>query len=218
MLRQTLHRLLFSRIAPRKPTPRALAAVMMIAVLLSPPAVRAEGEQPRDTLRQGIEEGLRILRHPNFAAEAQRPRQRQQLRELLERVFDFNEFSRRVLAEHWVRFTPRERAEFVGVFRAFLEKYYLSQLQERYRGEKVITGGQEMVAPDRAETQVTVLWNGREIPVAVRMHRRGPDWRAYDVSVLGISGVQIYRAQLRELLGRNSPAQVIALIRRRLEE
>ncbi len=182
MLRQSLRGLHFPGIGPRKPPPGALAAMILAAFILSVSDGRAEGGRPLDCLRQGIEEGLRILSHPDFAAEENKPRQRERLRELLHRMFDFNEFSRRVLAENWSRFTPGERTEFVDVFAAFLAKYYLVRLQANYTDEKVVAVGQELTAHDRAVVKIAVLWRHREIPVEVRMHRRGPGWKAYDVS------------------------------------
>ncbi len=192
--------------------------MMLTALVLSISTARAEGGQPLDCLRQGIEEGLQILNDPDFSEKESKPRQRQRLREVLDRMFDFNEFSRRVLAGNWARFTPGERTEFVDVFAAFLAKYYLVRLQASYTDEKVVAVGQELIAPDRALVKLAVLWRHREIPVEVRMHRRGPGWKAYDVAVVGISGVQVYRAQLEEILRRSTPAQVIELIRRRLAE
>ena len=50
------------------------------------------------------------------------------------------------------------------------------------------------------------------------MHLREGRWKAYDVSLLGISAVQIYRAQFQAILRTHSPAQVIALVRSRLDE
>lgn len=213
-----MRRLHFPGIGPRKPPPGALAAVILAVFLLSASDGRAEGGRPLDWLQQGIEEGLGILSRPDFAAERNKPRQRERLRELLQRMFDFNEFSRRVLAENWSRFTPGERSEFVDVFAAFLTNYYLARLQANYTDEKVVAVGQELTAHDRAVVKIAVLWRRREIPVEVRMHRHGPGWKAYDVSVIGISGVQVYRAQLQEIMRRSTPAQVIALIRNRLAE
>jgi len=63
-----------------------------------------------------------------------------------------------------------------------------------------------------------VIWRNREFPVEIRMHASGGNWKAYDVRVIGISAVQIYRDQLQEIMRTHSPAQVIELIRQRLAE
>jgi ABC-type transporter MlaC component len=50
------------------------------------------------------------------------------------------------------------------------------------------------------------------------MHLAAGRWKAYDVSLLGISAVQIYRAQFQAVLRTHSPAQAIALVRSRIGE
>jgi ABC-type transporter MlaC component len=58
----------------------------------------------------------------------------------------------------------------------------------------------------------------RPFPVEVRMLKHAGRWRAYDVSVIGFSAIAIYRAQFREIMRTHSPAQVIALVRSRMDE
>ncbi|MBW1945087.1 MAG: ABC transporter substrate-binding protein, partial [Deltaproteobacteria bacterium] len=47
--------------------------------------------------------------------------------------------------------------------------------------------------------------------------KRDGSWKVYDLVFLGISGVSNYRAQFRVLLKKQSPAQVIASIREKME-
>lgn len=191
---------------------RRLAPVVVCIVALGMPA---RAEQPGETLKRHIDEGLRILRHG--ASDEDRPSLQAQLEAELVKVFDFTEFSRRVLATHWARFTPPQRAEFVDVFSQFLTRYYLVRLQQYYTDEKVVAVGQEIPAPGRAVVQIQIIWKNQAIPAEVRMLDRGAGWKAYDVSVVGISAVQIYRAQFQEILSRQSPAETIDMIRQRLK-
>jgi phospholipid transport system substrate-binding protein len=191
---------------------RWLAPVVVCIVALGLPA---RAEQPGETLKRHIDEGLRILRHG--ASDPDRSSLPARLEAELVKVFDFTEFSRRVLATHWARFTPPQRAEFVDVFSQFLTKYYLVRLQQYYTDEKVVAAGQEIPAPGRAVVRLQVIWKNQGIPVEVRLLDRGAGWKAYDVSVVGISAVQIYRAQFQEILSRQSPAETIDMIRQRLQ-
>ena len=68
---------------------------------------------------------------------------------------------------------------------------------------------QVMVSPTRAKVEVLVSWRGRRIPVTAKMIRREDTWKIYDVSSLGISAVQNYRAQFQWMLRDETPAQVI---------
>jgi phospholipid transport system substrate-binding protein len=136
-------------------------------------------------------------------------------------VFDFREFSRRVVASHWKKFSPRQRDEFSKAFAEFLGKFYLGRLQTRYNGQKVFYGDQKLISKSRALVEVKVLWKNVEIPVELRMKKRLGTWKVYDLSALGINAVGNYRAQFQKLLQTNSPDQVIETIKektRRLEE
>jgi phospholipid transport system substrate-binding protein len=189
----------------------------LIAAMLAL-ATAAYGSQPIDALRKSIDEGLGILNDPYYQSADHKGLQQLQLRQLLYRDFDFTEFSKWVLADKWALFTKPQRVEFVEVFSRFLADYYLTRLQEYYHNEKVVLHGQEMISPGRAVVWSGVIWKNREFPVEIRMHARGGDWKVYDVRVIGFSAVQIYRAQLQEIMRTQSPAQVIDLIRQRLEE
>ncbi len=185
-------------------------------VLVVAPA--AAGDQPREALMQSIEDGRRILMDPTYQPADRKPLQQEKLRDVLYRDFDFMEFSRRVLANKWALFSPIERQEFVQVFSRFLADFYLSRLQHRYTDETVAVREQAIIAPGRARVRALVVWQAREFPVEIYLHDRGDGWKIYDLSALGISAVQIYRAQFQEILRTKSPAEVIELIKARLEE
>ena len=173
---------------------------------------------PVETCRQTIAEGLRILNDPQGRTPEATPLQQERLRAVLADGFDFTEFSKRVLAEKWDAFLPAQRTEFVDVFSKFLGNYYLAQLLKHYTDETVTCRGQEALGPARAVVKADVVWRSRPIPVEVHMLKRAGRWRAYDVGAIGFSAVAIYRVQFREILRTHSPAQVIALVRSRMDE
>jgi ABC-type transporter MlaC component len=184
-------------------------------LVLSGPVLAAG---PVESCRQTIAEGLRILNDPQGRLPEAAPRQQERLRAVLAAGFDFTEFSKRVLAESWNAFLPAQRAEFVEVFSKFLGNYYLAQLIKRYTNQTVTCQGQEALGPARAVVNAEMVWMNRRVPVEVRMLEKAGRWRAYDVSVVGFSAVEVYRGQFREIMRTHSPAQAIALVRRRMEE
>lgn len=195
----------------------SIGAFWLIASWAGP--LMAAGEhQPLDALKRTVEDGMRILQDPFYAPADRKALQQEKLREVLYRDFDFTEFSRRVLAEKWAAFSGLQRIDFIKVFSHFLAKYYLARLQQYYAGERVIFQRQEITGPGRAVVKTQVVWKKREFPVDVRMNSRAGRWKVYDVSLIGISAVQIYRAQFQEILSTKTPAQVIELIQLRLEQ
>ena len=181
-----------------------------------PPSAHAQ--EPIDILEQTVKRGIALLKDPQYQVANKKEEQQELLCHTAAQVFDFREFSRRVLSAKWRSFTPEQRKEFVEVFSEFLCKYYISRIQERYRDEKVIFLRQHFVGNRIALVRVNVLWKGVEVPVEVRMLKRNSTWKVYDLVILGISGVKNYRAQFQALFRNDSPSQVIGRIRQRIKQ
>jgi len=188
-----------------------------LLVLTAIPAL-ADGDQPIEALQKGVEAGFRILKDPEFGDAKRKDDQQQKLRIILQQLFDFREFSRRVLASNWKIFTPSQREEFVRVFTEFLGKFYLGKLQEKYKDERLIYVGQEMISATRALVNIKVVWKGQKIPVDLRMIKRKGLWKVYDIQVLGISAVRNYRAQFQSILRKETPGQVIERLKQKIEQ
>jgi phospholipid transport system substrate-binding protein len=186
--------------------------------VLAATASLADGDQPIEALRKGVEEAIRILKNPEFTNADRKDVQQQKLRAIMARLFDFDEFSRRVLASKWKDFTPAQRKEFVDAFSDFWAKFYLGQLQRRYKDETLIYVEQQLTSPIRALVKVQVVWKGQKIPVDLLMIKRKGRWKVYDIHLLGFSAVRNYRAQFQFILRKETPAQVIQRLKIKTEE
>jgi phospholipid transport system substrate-binding protein len=205
-----------SLILIRNRSRRILPVVCLFVLMMVPPSVF--GEQPIEALQKGVDKALRILQDPKLKAADRKDVQQEELWLIVQQLFDFKEFSRRVLASNWKNFTPAQREEFVRVFAEFLGKFYLGKLQDKYREETVIYVGQKLTTPNRALVDVRVVWQGREIPLNLRMLKRDGLWKVYDIQALGISAVRNYRAQLKWVLRKETPARLIDRVKRKLEQ
>jgi phospholipid transport system substrate-binding protein len=191
--------------------------LLCLLILLAIPPL-AHGQQPMVVLEKTVKRGIGLLKDPQYQVASKKKEQQELLCDTAAQVFDFREFSRRVLSSKWHSFTPKQRKEFVKVFAEFLCKYYISRLQERYKDEKVIFLSQHFVGNRIALVRVNVLWKGVEIPVEVRMLKRSSTWKVYDLIILGVSGVKNYRAQFQALFRNDTPSQVIGRIRQRIKQ
>ena len=111
--------------------------LLIILIIVAEPSAYCS-QQPMEALQQGIEKTIRILDDPGFRGTQGKEAQRQKLWQIMQEVFDFREFSRRVLSSYWRTFSPQQKDEFVRVFAEFLGKFYLGRLQKQYNGERVI--------------------------------------------------------------------------------
>ena len=194
---------------------KALVAVVMILAELS---TFAYAEQPLDILQRLIDQGITILNNPIYKDTAQKDNQRQKLSEVLNQIVDFKEFCRRALASDRVKFTPQQIDEFTELFAKFVTVYYHTMLQDNYNNEKIIIIGQNLISYSKAVVQVKVFWNDLEIPVEIKMVRRGDSWKAYDIFILGISVVRFYGAQFQEILRKETPEQIIDRLKLKIKK
>jgi len=185
---------------------KTLVAVVIIIAELS---TFAYAKQPVDVLQELIDQGTNILKDPIYKDTEQKEVQRQKLSEILNQTVDFKEFCRCALASNWLKFKTQQRDDFTELFSKFVTVFYLTMLQDKYNNEEVILIGQNLISDSKAVVRVKVLWKNKEVPVEIKMIRRGDSWKVYDIIILGISAVRFYGAQFQAVLRKESPAQII---------
>lgn len=184
----------------------------LILIIAATPAL-SYAQGPLETVRQNIEKGIRLLEDPRYDDDSRKPEQQRLLWEIMQQTYDFEVFSRRVLASHWYKFSQRQRKEFVKVFSRFLGKFYLGKLQDRYSGQKVNFLRQQMISHSKALVDIEVSWKKLKVPLTLRMTNRSGQWKVYDLNALGINAVSNYRAQFKSILSKESPFQIIGRLK-----
>jgi phospholipid transport system substrate-binding protein len=172
--------------------------------------------EPLEAVRQNVEKGIRVLEDPRYEDDSRKPEQMQILWEILQQIYDFEEFSRKVLGFGWNKFSEPQRVEFVKVFSEFLGKFYLGKLQNRYSGQKVNFLRQKMISDSRAQVDVEVTWLKMRVPVTLRVTNRSGKWKVYDLTALGINAVSNYRAQFKSIISKETPQQLIARLKEKI--
>jgi phospholipid transport system substrate-binding protein len=178
----------------------------------------AQGAQPLDSLQGPIEEVLSILKAPQYQDVAQKDQQREEIRGIVQKAFDFAETSKRTLGRHWKSFTPQEREEFTHVFTELLGRIYIDKMTSEYQEVKVVYLGQKMLTDSRAVVKTKILRNDAEIPADYGMLSRNGTWKIYDVKIEGVSLVKNYRSQFKQILFKESPAQLIERLKKKVGE
>ena len=190
----------------------ALAA----ALLLSTVGASAAGP-PTDQLHGSIDAVLKILSDAELKKEAKAVERRRSIRAVANEIFDFGEISRRSLAAYWQPRTPAERQEFVALFGDLLENAYITKI-EGYSGEKIVYAGDTIDGTLAVVRTRIVTKQGTEIPVEYRMLRREDRWRAYDVTIEGISLVSNYRSQFNTIITRSGYPDLVTKLKAKRDE
>lgn len=195
---------------------RALIVLLAIAASLSAASGVSAGP-PTDQVRGSIDRVLRILTDAELKKETKTAERRAQIRDVANEIFDFTEISQRSLARHWAARSPAERQEFVALFGDLLEHSYITKI-ETYSGEKIQYAGE---VPDGEQAVVKtriVTKQGVEIPVDYRMFVKAERWRAYDVTIEGVSLVANYRNQFNTVIQRAGYLDLVAKLKAKQAE
>jgi phospholipid transport system substrate-binding protein len=191
----------------------------VLALLLLAPTDALRAAEPQAALQGPMEEALSILRDPQYKDAARKTEHRRLIWEVVYKVFDFEEVSRRALARDWVKLSPEQQEEFSQVFSDVLGNVYLDRIQGAYQDETIAYLA-EVVHESKplAVVKTHIVRKSGNIPVDYSLHKTADGWRVYDVKVEGVSLIKNYRTQFQEILSKDSPAQLIVRLREKLAE
>ena len=184
---------------------------MMILILLISP-LQAEAGLPLDTVEAHVKEVLDVLRNPALQGEANKKVKEEKIETIANEMFDYVALSKLTLGRSWRDFNKEQQKEFVSLFRTILKKAYMDKILS-YTDEQVVFDRDIMLSENKAEVQTKIITKSAEIPIYYRLYLKDGKWKVYDVIVEGISLVQNYRTQFREILANNSPEEVLKILR-----
>jgi phospholipid transport system substrate-binding protein len=194
-----------------------LSGVALAWALTLIPVHGAWAGPPTDQLRASVDSVLKTLSDPEMKKEAKTAERRRLIRAAAGEIFDYSEISRRSLAVHWQARTPAERQQFVLLFGDLLEHTYISKI-EGFSGEKIVYVG-ETIDGNQAVVRTRIVGKqGTETPIDYRMLVDGGRWRAYDVSIEGVSLVANYRSQFNSIIQRSGYADLTAKLKAKQDE
>jgi phospholipid transport system substrate-binding protein len=139
-------------------------------------------------------------------------RQRVEIRNLAETLFDFEGMSRRMLARHWNDGSPQQQAEFVRLLADLLQRTYIDAIAGRGWVSTTFEGGSHDGQYARVRSRMGVD-RGPDISIDYRLSRHGERWAVYDVLHDGASLVANYRSQFNSILRTSSFAQLLERMR-----
>lgn len=184
-----------------------------IILLLSLPVYAGA---PMDTAKSSVNKVLDVLRDPKLKSPSAKEIKKQKLRTIYKTMFDEVEFSKRTLARNWNKLNPAQQKEFIGLFEQILEKNYIDKILS-YTNEKIEFYKENILSDDKAEVQSKVVTSSKEIPIFYRMIKKNNVWKVYDVVVENVSLVQNYRTQFTDILARNTPEQLLEILRNKVK-
>ena len=85
-----------------------------------------------------------------------------------------------------------------------------------YTDEKIVFSKEVALTEKTVEVQSTVLRKSGEIPIYYRVILKDGVWRVYDVVIEGVSLINNYRSQFREILVNKPPESLLETLRKKV--
>ncbi|MDQ7788240.1 MAG: ABC transporter substrate-binding protein [Thermodesulfovibrionales bacterium] len=192
-----------------------IVGMTLILCLIFP--VSSFSGQPTDIVKGNLDKVLDVLRDPSLKAESARKAKKDKMRHISQEMFDFTELSKRSLGRNWSKFNPDQQKEFVGLYKSLLEDAYADKIM-LYAEVKIVFSKEVALTEKTVEVQSTALTKSGEIPIHYRVIMKDSVWRVYDIVIEGISLIDNYRAQFKEILVNKPPESLLETLRKKVEK
>lgn len=188
-------------------------ALTLIILLIVPLSVYAGA--PLDSVKVNINKVLDVLRDPALKGESGKKTKRQKIRSISDKMFDYPELSRRTLGIDWKKLNTAQQNEFTDLYKSLLEDAYADKIIN-YTDEKVAFSRENQLSEKTFEVQTTILTKKADIPIYYRVIQKDGEWKVYDVVIEGVSLINNYRNQFREILMNKSPEVLLDTLRKKV--
>ena len=188
-------------------------AVVILLFFLELPITQAS--EITECVKETIDSVIDIVSREEFKNDAKKPQRRQLIREVVSKKFSYYEMSRRSLAKHWKKRTPKEKKEFMSLFGKLLENSYANKI-ESYTDEKIIYV-KELVKGNVALVKTIIQKNDDAIPVDYKLIKADNDWKIYDFIVEGVSMIRNYRTQFKKIIHKSSYEELVSKLKKKVD-
>lgn len=170
-----------------------------------------------ETVQTQVDKILDVLRDPALKAESAKGTKEEKVLAIINEVFDYTELSKRTLSRNWKKLNPDQREEFKDLFSKLLGGVYIDRIVA-YSDEKVVFNKETALSEKKAEVQSEIVTGTKKIPIFYRMILKNGEWKVYDVLIEGISLVKNYRSQFKEILKKQSPEDLLEILRKKVNQ
>ena len=191
---------------------RGVCFIFMVSLLFQ---LQANAAAPMDAVQKQINMVLDVLRDPELKAESAKERRKERVWSIIERGFDFDELSKRILSRNWKKLRPDQQKEFALLIGRLLGNIYMDRLM-KFANEKVVFTKESMLSEKRAEVRSKIISQSKEIPLHYKMILKNGEWKVYDLTIEGVSLVKNYRSQFKNILKKNSPEKMLQILRKKV--
>ncbi|MCB1828025.1 MAG: ABC transporter substrate-binding protein [Coxiellaceae bacterium] len=175
----------------------------VIAAVFSTAVFAAQDQAPLAMMKSVSDEMRSTLVKYQGRIKNDMPFLQKTVRQQLVPHFDVDTMARSVVGRsHWSNATENERQRFMKEFTDMVVGVYSAPLAE-FNGDTIkFYPIRENIGEKKRISirSIIVRSTGQRIPVSYRLVRQNNEWKVYDFSIEGISMIQSYRSQFKDVL------------------
>ncbi len=151
-------------------------------------------EDISETMQKNINESLRILEQEK----TDKTKSANKIFTLFDGIFDYDFMAKLSLSTRYEMLSATEKKQYNEAFEANLKKSFTDKLS-LYNSQKlkVVNLKEE---GKRVFLKTSMIIDGKENFVVFKFYNKNNDWKIYDVDIFGISIIQTYRSQFKDIL------------------
>ncbi|MGE0825204.1 MAG: phospholipid-binding protein MlaC [Candidatus Binatia bacterium] len=198
---------------------RARVTYGMWLITLLVPCGSSAAQSPQMIIRNAVDQAVAVLENPAYQGDAQFNARIEKVKDIVFPHIDASEFARRCLGAQWQKLNETQRQQFIDLFTTLVEKSYGGMLDRYPKGVR-FTYDQERIDGRYAQVDTRIQFpnQDKQVVVSYSLHQKDGTWLIYDVAVENISMVRNYRNQFQRILNRSSFEDLVAAIRRKIQQ
>jgi len=131
--------------------------------------------------------------------------------------FNYRQMAMRSLAREWMKRTPKEQAEFVKLYKRFLEFSFTSKI-ETFSGETISYTGEKVIKNKYALVNTKVNRKDGVVKIDYKLINENGSWLVYDFVVKGVSMIRNSRSQFEKIIREGSYASLVKNLSEKIKE
>jgi phospholipid transport system substrate-binding protein len=170
----------------------------------------SEIKDPVELVRSTSGEALRVINNDNNTLKQDPSKLYDLVYKIILPIIDFNAFSKLTLGHYWRKANAEQRQRFVDEFKNMLIRTYTKYLVD-YAGTEVTLLPQRGRQDAKRQTVLTEVTVPGKRPLAVNYSFwfKNGSWKVYNVTVGGISLVQLFRTDFTKEIDQTSLDKLI---------
>lgn len=182
---------------------------IVFIVLFTTSLLALQKEEISSVMQERINSSINIVADKNLTTE----QKAEKIFPLFDNVFDYQFMTKLSLGKsNWQKMTSEQRSEFTDKFISHLKNSYLSKIS-LYTDEKLEILDLKEIGTKRTWLLTRLVGSKDSYDITYKFYKsKNNGWLIYDVDIIGISLIQIYRAQFNNILENSSYTALLGKI------